>query len=514
MRRLQKKTAGSAVASTLLALTYTALSASAYAQNEPLSATVADEPLPTKTVGESFVDDFHLGGYVRAYSSWNLSNTPETTQNDKGDLSMLRGSVLLDASGKAGPVRFHTIGRVDREYETDYLNRLQGLGAGQGHIMDLYNQGELREAYIEFDATDRLNFKLGKQQVVWGESDFFHAMDVVEGFNSVWAPPTEESDETRKSLILLNAKLSIPEANGSLQMIVRPGLDRAVDIGNTPDIYGGRNAGIFYRGFDGRNIANFDYHHPDGDIDRTTGGVRWAGTVGGLGYSIAYLETFNPNFVINSRNNPYQKIPSGPVGDAIFPKMDVLGVTLNGYSSAVDAVLSTEVAYQYGAAYNMGTGPLIGLNGIKKKNQIRSMLRMDKNIDLSVIGAAKPSLWSVQIFDTWIQNFKESDDLVLIPTYGRAAKKHETVITNIFSLNYSNNNINPTLVLAYDATNGGGFVIPYVDFVMGDHWRLRTEVDYYFHPKNANTPNATDSPTTFGLASNNNQFTLRLTRQF
>lgn len=463
-------------------------------------------------------ENFMLGGYARVYSQWNLSNTPETKQNDRGDLSMLRGALLLDASAKMGPVSFRAIGRLDREYETNYLKRLGELGAnaheGPGKIKDLYDHGDLREAYISFSPVKNLNLKVGKQQVVWGESDFFHAMDLVHGFNSVWAPPTEESDETRKPLIMVNATLAVPSVEGALQVIVRPGWDREQDIGNTPDIYGGRNAGIGYRGFDGRTIANADYHHPDGDIDKTTWGVRWSGTAGGLTYSLAYLKTLTPNFVINSRFAPYMKAPTGVVGDLIYPKMDVFGATLNGYSKTIDAVLSAEVAYQRDVSYNVGTGEQIGLGGIRKKNQVRAMLRMDKNLNLTSIGASNPSLWSVQIFDTWIQNFKDGDDLVLIPTYGRAVKKHEAIITNIFSLNYNNNNINPTLVLAYDLSNGGGFVIPYVDFSLGDNWRLRTEIDYYYHRRQGAANDPFRAPTNFGLAAKNNQFMLRLTRQF
>lgn len=463
-------------------------------------------------------ENFSLAGYARAYSSWNLSNTPETKENDRGDLSMLRGSLLLDASAKAGPFSLRATGRVEREYETNYLKRLAALGAnaheGAGNIKDLYNHGELREAYVSFSPTKRLNLKVGKQQVVWGESDFFHAMDLVHGFDSVWAPPTEESDETRKPLVLVNATWTVPEVEGSLQVLIRPGLDRERDIGNTPDIVGGRNAGIGHRGFDGLTIANMDYHHPDGDIDKTTWGVRWNAMLGGLTYSLAYLKTFSPNSVVNSRFAPYMKMPTGLVGDLIYPKMDLFGVTLNGYSSTIDAVVSAEVAYQRDVAYNMGTGPLIGLNGIRKKNQVRAMLRMDKNLNLTSIGASNPSLWSVQIFDTWIPEFKESDDLVSIPTYGRATKRHEAIITNIFSLNYSNNNINPALVLAYDISNGGGFVIPYVDFSLGDNWRLRTEIDYYYHRKQRAPDDASRAPATFGLAANNNQFMVRLTRQF
>lgn len=461
-----------------------------------------------------------LRGYLRTYAGWNASNTPETAKDDSGKLSMLRGSALVDASGGSGPVSFRVVGRVDREQKTSYLENLENLTHAQGgrsSLMNLYNAGELREWYVDIAATERLNLRVGKQQVVWGESDFFHAMDIVNGFNQLWAPPTEESDETRKGLVMFNAKLLIPEANGALQILVRPGVDRNKDIGNTPDVFGGRNAAFGYRGFDAKAIVNIDYRHPDGDVKDTTGGFRWTGSAAGLNYSLAYLKTFTPNFVINSNFNPYMKTPTNPiVGDLIYPKMEVYGASVNGYSATVDAVLSAEVALQKDVAYNQGTGA-IGLLGIKKKNQVRSMFRMDKNVDFSWLGGAiRPSLWSVQIFDTWITNFRKADDLVLIPTFNHPAKKHETIITNIFALSYANSNINPVLVAAYDVTNGGGFVVPYVDFSFGTNWRLRVEYDYFYykHQTFPADPNRDDSPTTFGLAAHNNQFWIRGTYQF
>src|SRR5690606_25407059 len=139
-----------------------------------------------------------------------------------------------------------------------------------------YNNSELRELYIDFPVGDRLNFRLGKQQIVWGETDFFRAMDVVHGFDYRWRSFVEpESDELRKPLILANMRIQIPEAQGSLQAFIRPGLDRGKDIGNTYDLSGGRWANQPNKGVDffgpsavpGMDLTHYDYHHPAGDVD-------------------------------------------------------------------------------------------------------------------------------------------------------------------------------------------------------------------------------------------------------
>jgi len=107
--------------------------------------------------------------------SFNLQNPPETAENDRGDVSMVRGSVLLDADLKTGPLSWKGIARVDREYKTKYLERLEALAAantpgGPGsHIMDTYNHGDIRELYVDYAPNERLKFRLGRQQVVWAK---------------------------------------------------------------------------------------------------------------------------------------------------------------------------------------------------------------------------------------------------------------------------------------------------------------------------------------------------------
>ena len=101
---------------------------------------------------------------------------------------MLRGSLLLDVDAGTGPVQWKAIGRLDREYKTDYLEDLEDLrktngttGGDDSSILDNYNEADIREFWGEFQAGDRATVRLGRQQIVWGESDFFHAMDVVHG---------------------------------------------------------------------------------------------------------------------------------------------------------------------------------------------------------------------------------------------------------------------------------------------------------------------------------------------
>lgn len=483
--------------------------------------------------GSAAADDggpsFHLGGYLRAGVSINLQDAPETRQNDRGSLSMARGTLLLDADGEVGPLRLKGVARAAREYKTDYLRRLERNvrtntpgGPGSDMIDYLYDEAELRELHVEFDASDRVQFRLGKQQVVWGETDFFRALDVVHGFDYRWRAFLEpENEELRKPLILANMTVQVPEADGALQVLFRPGWDRKEDIGNTLDLAGGRWRPQPYRGVDTLSATDYDARHPAGDVRDKTWGARWSGRAGPVNYSLAYLQTFNPDPVLNSAFVPYRKAPKGLLGDWINPRNDVFGATLSGYVQPIDVVLSTELVYTKDAAFNVGSASMLpgvlpeGLGGIVRKDTLTTMFRMDKNLDLrGALGTSKLSMFSVQFFNTRILGFDSGDDIVMNVGYATRKKRDSALLTALLGLSYDGDRINPQLAGGWDMSYGGGFVIPSVDFVMGDNWRLKVEADLFFGGKPRRPGDLDSSTSMMGYFRDNNQLYLRLTRQF
>jgi len=549
--------------------------------------------LPVASAGElGGAGDFKfaVSGYLRAWVSLNLENQPEfrkKNQNGKAadtnpafdydskwDASMIRGSALLDLDASYMGLKFKTIARLDREYKTDYLKKLEQLrGVGQvvntdgaaaaanrangyasfaDSIMDNYNHFDFREWWVEAPIGNRITVKAGRQQLVWGESDFFHAMDVVHGYDFSWRLFFEgENEEWRKPLILISTKIQVPEANGALTAFIRPGIDRCSDIGNTYDINGGRWFLQPYRGFNLSAIAQKNCDQKDWDKDDVTGGIRWQGEMFDLNYSLAYINTFsadpvaNPNqatnnniFALNTGRGNYQNSKvHGLFFDWVHPKIDVLGATLSGYSAFLDAVLSAEASYTIDQPYNFGTGayavPNIagnagnGLGGIKTKDVVNVMLRMDKNLHFEdTLGTSRPSFSSIQLFDTMVVDYKgHKEDLVRLFAFGSELKEHNTILTAFTVLNYMNDKLNPSFVLGFDLGNGGGFAIPAVAFTLNDNWVGKVEADIFWSGgKSSNSQFGLGAGNTdfkkapnsqlFGWFDKNSQLVFRLTRQF
>ncbi|NMT62705.1 DUF1302 family protein [Marinobacter orientalis] len=457
------------------------------------------------------VGNFTVNGYLRQYLSWNLDDVSATAEDDKWDMSMARTTALLQARGEVGPARVTAIGRASYEYMTDYMDRLEDLTEVTGvraDFQDELNELDVRELYADFRPTDRIFLRLGKQQVVWGETDFFQAMDVVHGYDQSWRSFLEpENEEWRKPLILANATIDIPEMSGQLQLLVRPGLDDEEDIGNTYDLYGGRWAGKGNRGFNLKGtVLPIDYNNDEGDADDPHYGFRWSGTLGeydGLAYSVNYYHTQGQDPVVF----PTEKA-NAPIGAAfVYPEIDIVGGTLSGYIAPIDSVFRAELAYTPDKPYNNPAG------GVVEKDTYRMMFGLDTNLRLqNTLGTSSPSMLSLQVFNTYLDNHTQdiSSPEAVQNAFGTVEDEHTTWLTAIFTLPYKYDSVVGQLVAVHDASNGGGVLVPSVEFAFGQHWRLKTELDLFY----GGDKSPADGTSLFGSFDESDQLYTRITYQF
>lgn len=524
-------------------------------------------------------------GYVREQISLNLRDRPGTFFDDQFHVSMIRTTVRIDLDGEIGPLRIGLVGRVAREAETPWLRRIDegtyqgtainalGQGANDGQAEPNFLKGqleeeEMREFFVEFDVGDRFVFKLGRQQVVWGETDFFQAMDILHGRDLRWRLFFEpENEEWRKPLILANVIMQVPELDGSLQVVVRPGLDRQRDIGSSVDFYGGRwqpnpfDAIDFFQA----GILPFNYTHHTGNFHTVTGAVRWAGTLpewtNYTGYSVAFIRSHLSGSPISTSVQGFKgegplSVANGglgALGQAIYPVINNYAMSLNYDLSdaGFNGTLAAEVVWTPKRPFNRGfSGNAQGIanmtaqgglaaafagafgsagHGLSpiEKNQLLWMLRLESTgVRLQdYLGTARPSFLSVQLFDRWLTDFRATDELIDTAGWNAASSEHTFVLTIVLLTNYNFDLINPGIAWGTDLTHGGGFFLPWVEFIWGDYWRLRAEADLFYSPHSPSPNNipvsAGGNPNelgngghTFGLFEDQDQFVLRLTRQF
>jgi hypothetical protein len=513
------------------------------------------------------------------------------------------------------------------------------FGLDGASFFEQYDNEELREMFVQFDLGERDHFRVGRQQVVWGETDFFRAMDIIHGYDLRWRSFLElENEELRKPLILFNYSRDIPEIGGAMQLIVRPGWDKGQDIGNSLPLSGSRWAPQPFRGFDAFSVAPIDAHHNTGDEDDVNYGLRFAGVFGQLGWSLNYYRGQSVDPVV-SRNPRIGGTPGiggfeGPIGngqrltatsperidgdftttgmggETVFPMVDTFGLTFNAYSGFLDGVIRGEFAFVPNQPYNAGkntwlnlgafllgyddrdndgiddipnnvfllgppgppVGPggtnagsnamlfggdnqilfdtsltgggmppgampvpgsdvtggdsgacwvcvfLPGLREVKEKPTLKLMLGFDKNLNWTrnLLGTQRPGNWTMQIFDTWILNYDEDDEILDLFGYATPKREHTTFVTNALALNYRYDTILPGIAFGFDAGNFDAFLLPFVDFAPGDHWRIRLEGNFFFAKHtNEQLGNWKDRDTRLlGSFANHDQIALRVTYQF
>lgn len=562
------------------------------------------------------VDVGTITGYIRTQGSWNLQDNPALKDptnpasgkiGGKGDMSMWRSTLKLEYVNSNLPLdsKLTIVGRLVHEARTSYLKDLNasahavggapaqlggggGNGAPPGDIMDYYNDNSeaFREAYLDIPISERIKFRFGKQQVVWGETDLLQAMDIVNPRDLSWRALFEpEDEEWRKPLIMANVMISVPEAYGSLQLIYRPGWDKDTQMGNTADKFGGRwgpqymvsvpfladlrtalglgnktTVPIFGKGINTDVLLPTNYHHKNGDTDDPSYGFRWTGVFGedNIGYSLAYYHTLSDNPVLNvsapalgimpyggqigaNALNLAQVIPelglmtppgAPPLASAefILPKVDIIGATMNAYVQPLDIVFRGEMAVTLNKPYNVDVklpaflGPPLGgvvtslPPGIIEKDTVKLMLGFDKQLPLmDLLGTDSASFWTVQIFDNWIPNFDKKD--MIQDIFFSRMREHSVIAVTTLGLSYKTNQVQPGIALAVDTSNGGGVIIPSINLLYGDHWRLRMDAPIFFKAgggcsTDPVTGKGEDCTHLFGTFDNNNQFSARLTYQF
>jgi hypothetical protein len=266
-------------------------------------------------------------------------------------------------------------------------------------------ENSLREAYIDLKLKDApLSFRLGRQQVIWGESDNFRLMDVWNPLDLRWHLQQESWDQIRIPLWLMKGLWDIGRvgsiSNAFLELVYNPGDYQpgakyewlpnpwAIPI-NDPLRLGqiqmpsSTNPFLFTPLFDlqGTNFQRGDFHRNPKDASEV--GVRFHGvTPQGIEFTTNYLygrgrgigqnagsplvvdvkEIRSPATTGDPRAFTYQDFQGSFAGQPVLPLLvrakvrhpytHIFGLTGNYFDSAyTSAVYRFEMAYQLGTPF-------------------------------------------------------------------------------------------------------------------------------------------------------------------
>ena len=302
---------------------------------------------------------------------------------------------------------------------------------------------ELREFYLYTSVFKKLRLTLGKQQIVWGQTDGLKLLDVVnpQNFREFMLDDFEDS---RIPLWSLKAEFDI--ADVGVQFIWIPD--------NTYHITQGFDAPFFTKNLfkqlpDGVQMQLENPVKPNRFLADSDIGLKLSTFKEGWDLSLNYLYYYDdvPVFyseIITNRTSPIAKI------SPIFKRQHLIGGTFNKVFGS--STFRGELAYVFNQ--NITSNATDAINGIEQSNVLKSALGIDYINGEQVI--------SFQLFSDWIV----SD----INPFNR--HRFETNTSLQVSKELLNDDLKAETLWVHNANHGDGYVLPKLNYWLNSNTKL------------------------------------------
>lgn len=371
----------------------------------------------------------------------------------------------------------------------------------------------LRELYI--DATLPLKgggewgFRFGRQQVVWGRTDLFRVLDVINPVDFSRNNIYDELEDIRIPMGIFTAEWRGGQTKTfddlNLQFLWKWEKFRPNNLGQggTPNII--LDAGSFFRGINncwenGCTVANFAGGGVATDFPQHVIGIRQANLPGkwfsdgeygiklegvykGVGFSLNALRFYQQLPVLRggipSDNLFTPEVESQPhdyliAFDIDFPKVTLLGGSVDLYVDSIKSVFRVEVAHTSGEEFANTLQPRL----FSESAVIRWVVGWDRPTFIPFLHKTRAVLLSAQLFGQHLLDH-ELEQGPLGPI-GMPDWKNNVLATFLFKVWYLNDRLSPQLLSAYDSKADALILAPSVDWLINDSWRLTAVVNVKF----------------------------------
>lgn len=460
-----------------------------------------------------------------------------TTRNPNQGMVVL-GDHLHSAGGGV------TFGVPVRPFDKDSRGYLSGYMDSDKEELaapELYSDecDWLREAYVDaslpiFDKS--LNFRIGKQQVVWGRTDLFRVLDVINPVDYSRNNIYDELEDIRIPMWIFNVEYR----NGAVgifddfnvQFIWNFDKFRPNKLGQAGTPNQILNAGSFFRGMrnlwdNGGTVSNFafgmvttdfgpgqiglrDVEMPAWDLKNTQAGVKVEGVLKDFGWSLNYYNYRSqlPSLRAGSvpATNPFlgdhfpaNAIYPGHPGedgprnrdyliafDMVFPRINLFGGSIDYFSQALDTVFRIEGAWTDGEEFPNTLRESL----YSESNVFRYVIGADKSIFLRFLNNHKAFLFSAQLFGQHLLDH-ESEEMSVAgkshpvtgsPFYraGMPDWKNNWIATLLIKGWWMNDQLSPQVIYAHDFKAHADVIAPSIEWLISDHWKVNLGLNIKF----------------------------------
>ncbi|MDD2947300.1 MAG: DUF1302 family protein [Rugosibacter sp.] len=380
----------------------------------------------------------------------------------------------------------------------------------------------IREFYVQktwdLDNGKQFNIKVGKQQVVWGRSDLFRVLDVINPLDYSRNSIYDEFEDIRIPMWILQANYrmgaseSLSERN--IQLVWNFDKFRANNLGQCGTPNAVLEASCYFRSakmlwdqggtvgnlapaaalglaqFQGGPVANpyagvavtipsgiagiRNVELPDWKLDNTQIGARFEGV------SSDGTIAFSLNGLIGRSQMPSLRgiRPSALAFDLVYPRISVLGGSMDFNAEAINTTVRLEGALSHGEEFTQTNVPSL----YAKKKVWRSVIGLDRPTQIDWLNPGRTTLISAQFFWQHIFDFVETDGLSDVGgsnvTGGTVGWKDNHLVTLLVSSQYMQDRLNPQFVFARDIQARANMVQPSVTFLYSDKLKFKVGANY------------------------------------
>lgn len=367
--------------------------------------------------------------------------------------------------------------------------------------LDFIRELYARNSFTLSDGTE-LFVKVGKQQVVWGRTDLFRVLDVINPVDYSRNNIYDELQDIRIPMWILQTEWRMGASESmqdrNLQVVWNFDQFRANNLGQcgTPNVI--LDAGCFFRGMKGLwdtggTVANFaaggtlatnfgpgqigirNVNLPAWSFNNTQLGVKFEGiTKDGLSFSLnglTYRSQLPSLRAFNSAQNPFTGVNPDPTShliafDMYFPRVNLIGGSLDLQSETLGAAFRLEGALTTGEEFANTARP-----ELYSKNRVwRSVIGMDRPTFVPWINPHRTTLFSAQLFYQHI-----FDHELRQGAYGPVGMPdwEDNVIGTLLMKGFMHGDrVSPQVILARDFRARAQTVAPSLDWLVSNDLKL------------------------------------------
>ena len=383
-----------------------------------------------------------VSGILKSQTSFNTAESELQQQEWQLDIEYDTG--LWGGDLKAiGRIRLDTVDDLNQSSTADTFSAVAKPFATKD-----WGSVELRELYWETFA-DNSFWRIGKQQVVWGEADGLKLLDVInpQNFREF---VLDDFDDSRIPLWMFNAEFTVTE-NGVLQVLWIP--DTSVhNLAPSGSPYAFSSSSIVPKPASDIAVQLRPAQAPRSPIKDSDIGLRYTDFVNGWDVSLNYLYHYVDEPIVSASAHTNSETPHILMTQN-YERSHLLGGTA---SSAIgDWTIRAEIAFETNRYHRTKQS----LPGVVQANQWSSVIGLDYQ-------GWSDQFISVQWFQARI-NATQTDLIELIE------HSQEDSVTFLWESNFMNDTLKAKWLQIHSIDHGDGVFRPKVSY------NLQSNLDFY-----------------------------------